>query len=114
MKMTDIASCYAKYIDDPKAPQALRSFLAAACQGTSAANLSTLFATLRRDVAGRGPDGVVALPAGKRVRVVEAGLFGDLGVTSDANSLRDEVRVAVAELEKFSTVAGVSAAGELF
>jgi hypothetical protein len=44
--------------------------------------LPPLFATLKRDFSGRllGP---VALKKGQRVRITDAGRFGDVGVTTD-------------------------------
>ena len=88
-------------MDDPSAPECLRFFLRAA-RGQHLGALPPLFATLKCDFSGRlaAP---VALRKGERVRVTDAGRFGDVGVTTDLEGAATYMaRASVDELEKFS------------
>ena len=88
--------------DDPSAPECLRFFLRIARGRSLPGGLPPLFATLKRDFSGRllAP---VALKKGERVRVTDAGRFGDVGVTTDLEeTVRYLARASVDELENFS------------
>ena len=87
---------------DPAAPQCLQFFLKVASGPNLPAGLPPLFATLKLDLPGRlrGP---VKLRKGERVRVVQAGKFGDVGVTTDMDGADIAMaRASVDELEQFS------------
>ena len=89
-------------IDDPSAPECLRFFLRVARGQSLPGGLPALFATLKRDFSGRllAP---VALKKGQRVRVTNAGRFGDVGVTTHLDeAVTYMARASVDELENFS------------
>ena len=89
-------------MDDPSAPECLRFFLRVARGQSLPGGLPTLFATLKREFSGRllAP---VTLKKGQRVRVTDAGRFGDVGVTTDLEeSVKYLARASVDELETFS------------
>ena len=90
-----------RFVDDPKASQHVKAFLAAAETG---AGLPPLYATLKRDFSGRSKDGAVkSVLKGQRVRVVDVGKFGDLGVTTDIDDpKRADVRATLAEMSEYS------------
>jgi hypothetical protein len=78
------------YIDDKSAPEPLRKFLAHARAPAHGAFLDTKRPTL------------FAVYEGKRVRVVMASRFGDVGITSDLDAEHGyEMRVFVSELDDF-------------
>jgi hypothetical protein len=90
-----------RVMDDPSAPECLRFFLRAA-RGPHLGALPPLFATLKRDFSGRllAP---VPLKKGQRVRITDAGRFGDIGVTTDLDEpMKYLARASVDELESFS------------
>ena len=90
-----------RVMEDPSAPECLRFFLRAA-RGPHLGALPPLFATLKRDFSGRllAP---VALKKGERVRVTDAGRFGDVGVTINLDEgVIYMARASVDELEQFS------------
>jgi hypothetical protein len=87
---------------DPSAPECLRFFLRVARSQSLPGGLPPLFATLKRDFSGRllAP---VALKKGQRVRVTDAGRFGDVGVTTQLDeAVTYMARASVDELENFS------------
>ena len=89
-------------MDDPSAPECLRFFLRIARGPKPSGGLPPLFATLKRDFSGRllAP---VALKKGQRVRVTDAGRFGDVGITTDLDEAAKYLaRASVDELENFS------------
>jgi len=89
-------------MDDPSAPECLRFFLRVARGQSLPGGLPPLFATLKRDFSGRllAP---VALKKGQRVRVTDAGRFGDVGITTDLDEAAKYLaRASVDELENFS------------
>jgi hypothetical protein len=69
--------------------------------------LPPLFATLKRDFSGRTFAGaVVKLRAGERVRLTDAGQFGDVGITTHLEEATAHMaRASVDELERFGEAA---------
>ncbi len=92
------------YLSDSKTPASLRTFLEAALADLPPSSLPELYATTKRAFAGRGAGGtVVGIAEGARVRVIELGKFGDIGITSILDETkRDQARAALAELTNFS------------
>lgn len=91
------SDCHARpcddYIDDPKAPDALRKFLAFARAPAHGQLLPKPHPTLFADC------------DGKRVRVTMASRLGDVGVTTDlGRELGYELRVSIDRLSNFSEV----------
>ena len=89
-------------MEDPASPECLRFFLQAAGKPNLPGGLPSLYATLKRDFSGRllAP---VALKKGQRVRVTDAGRFGDVVVTTDLDeAVRYLARASIDELENFS------------
>jgi hypothetical protein len=91
-------------MDDLAAPECLRFFLQADSKPNLPGGLPPLFATLKRDFSGRTFQGVlVAMRAGERVRVTDAGQFGDTGITTYLREATAHMaRASVNELERFS------------
>jgi hypothetical protein len=90
-----------RVMEDPSAPECLRFFLRAA-RAPHLGALPPLFATLKRDFSGRlaAP---VAPRKGERVRVTDAGKFGDVGVTTHLDEpVIYMARASVDELERFA------------
>lgn len=93
-------------IDDPAAPACVRFFLKAASKPSLPGGLPTLFATVKLDLPGRTMSGAMVVRQGQRVRVVDAGKFGDVGITTnleDADSA--QARASLGELERFAEAA---------
>jgi len=69
-----------------------------------------LFATLKRDFPGRGAGGeIVKMKTGERVRVVDAGRFGDVGITLILDDPKAyQARATLGELTNFSATASPS------
>ncbi len=91
-----------RVMDDPTTPECLQFFLRVARGQSLPGGLPPLFATLKRDFSGRllAP---VALKKGERVRVTDAGRFGDVGVTINLDEgIIYMARASVDELERFS------------
>jgi len=89
-------------MDDPKSPDCLRFFLKVASGPSLPGGRPPLFATLKQDMSGRVA-GPVMLRQGQRVRVVDAGEFGDVGVTTDLDGADVAMaRAGVDELERFA------------
>ena len=89
-------------MDDPKSPECMRFFLTVASGPSLPEGRPPLFATLKRDFSGRlaAP---VGLRRGERVRVTDAGKFGDVGVTTHLDEpVIYMARASVDELERFS------------
>jgi hypothetical protein len=79
------------YIDDPTQPECLRAFLAHARAPAHGSSLGTPRPWLFAD------------HKGKRVRVVMASRFGDVGITTELDRERGyQERVAVADLVNFA------------
>ena len=91
-------------MDDPASPECLRFFLQAAGKPSLPGGLPRLYATLKADLPGRTFTGALAkLRKGERVRVTDAGQFGDVGITNDFNeAVQYLARASVDELEAFS------------
>jgi len=91
-------------MDDPASPDCLRFFLQGASKASIPGGLPPLFATLKLGLSGRTVAGaVVKLRAGERVRVTNAGPFGDVGVTTHLDEPAAYMaRTSVDELERFS------------
>ena len=70
-------------MDDPASPESLRFFLKVASGPSLPGGLPPLFATTKVDLAGRTLSAALVVRKGERVRVVDAGKFGDVGVTTD-------------------------------
>lgn len=100
----------ADYLKDPKTPMSVRVFLEAALANSlPIGGLPPLFATLKQDFPGRGAGGtIVKMKAGERVRVVDVGQFGDVGITSLLDETAYQARAALGELTAFSSSASPS------
>lgn len=99
------------HLTDPKTPPSVRAFLEAAlADPPPISGLPPLFATTKRDFPGRGAGGeIVKLKAGDRVRVVDAGRFGDVGITAVLDETKlYQARAVLAELTGFSSAASPS------
>ena len=89
-------------LDDPTSPECLRFFLKVASGPSLPGGRPPLFATLKQDMSGR-LTAPVKLRKGERVRVVDAGKFGDVGVTTDLEGADAAMaRASVDELERFA------------
>lgn len=90
-------------MDDRKAPQCLRFFLQAASKPSLPGGLPPLYATLKREFAGRLLSGPIMLRFGDRVRVTDLGRFGDIGITTHLDeAVAYMARASVDELERFA------------
>lgn len=91
-------------VDDPAATECLRFFLNVASGPGLPEGRPALFATLRGDVSGRTFAGVVVkLREGERVRITDAGKFGDVGVTTDLDETAAYMaRLSIDELSDFA------------
>ena len=92
-------------MDDPRSPECLRFFLKVASGPSLPEGRPRLFATLKRDFSGRlaAP---VALRKGDRVRVTDAGKFGDVGITTHLDQgVICMARASVDELQDFGETA---------
>ena len=91
------------YLADPKTPPSLHAFLEAALAEQRVGALPELYATTRRDFAGRGEAGVVMICTGDRVRVNDVGRFNDVGITLQIDEPKAyQARAALSELTDFS------------
>ena len=92
---------FARYLDDPKLAASARAFLEAAfADPPPVGGLPPLFGTLKHDFPGRGAGGeIVKMKAGERVRVTDAGRYGDVGITLRLDEAKDyQARAAQMEL----------------
>lgn len=97
---------FARYVDDPHTPASVRAFLEAAfADAPPAGGLPPLFGTLKHDMPGRGAGGeIVKMKAGERVRVTDAGRYGDVGITLRLDETKDyQARAALMELAALSS-----------
>lgn len=93
-------------MDDPASPGCLRFFLQSASKPSLQSGLPPLFATVKSDTPGRTLTGALVIGKGARVNVVEAGIFGELGVTTDLDGADAAMaRVGVDELKDFGETA---------
>jgi hypothetical protein len=99
---------FADHLADPKTPISVRAFLQAALAERRPTELPQLFATTTRAFSGRDASGaVVKLKAGDRVRVTDAGRFGDVGITQMLDEPKlYQARAVLAELTGFSSWPG--------
>ena len=92
-------------------PPSLRAFLEAALADTSpAGGLPPLFGTLKHDMPGRSVGGeIVKMKAGKRVRVTDAGRYGDVGIPLRLDETKNyQARAALMELSALSSRASAT------
>ena len=92
-----------RFMEDPKASPHVKALLKSA---ESQSPLPPLYASLKRDFAGRDGSGAATLLlTGQRVRIVDVGKFGDFGATVNlAEPTRADVRVTLAEMSGYSDV----------
>lgn len=99
----------ADHLTDPKTAPSLRAFLEAALAAQlPAGGQLPLFATLKLDFSGRDFGGaIIKMKAGERVRVTDAGRFGDIGITLVLDEPKlYQARAVLAELADFSGESG--------